>query len=220
MQLPFFLQYYLGTTYRRKLLDKYLNKNTKYFQGTVLDIGGGRKRGKFIPPKTDKWIFADITPELKPDVICNVEKMQFKNKSFDTVKATELFEHVKNSEQGIKECYRVLEKSGYFIVSMPFLYPVHGDPYDYQRWTKDKWISMTRDMGFKIEKIYLVGNYFTVLSDMLKTFNKSLLLPFRLLGYLTYPILDLVQKLDNLKIIKNNKILNKYTTGYLFIFKK
>ncbi len=214
------LQYYLGTTYRRKKLDKYLNSNKYYFRGKVLDIGGGRKRGSFVPPRTSKWIFADITPELKPDVICNVENMKFNDNTFDTIKATELFEHVQKPEKGIKECYRVLKKNNYFIVSMPFVYPIHGDPYDYQRWTKHKWIDITKQVGFKVEKIISIGYFFTILADMLKRLNKSLPLPLRIMGYMFYPTLDIVVTLDNLNIVSKNKILNTYTTGYLIVLKK
>ena len=91
------IRYYIGTTYRRKLLDKHLNKNKKYFSGVVLDIGGGRKRGKFIPPKTEKWIFADITPELKPDVVCNVEDMQFDDENFDLIPLCQSLQSLESS---------------------------------------------------------------------------------------------------------------------------
>lgn len=212
------IQYYLGTSYRRKKLDKLLNANANVFRGSVLDIGGGRKRGKFVAPKTQKWIFADITPELKPDVICNVEKMQFDDESFDAIKATELFEHVENPEEGIKECYRVLKKGGYFIISMPFLYPIHGDPQDFQRWTEEKWKNVLSQSGFQIEKFEKVGLFFTVLADMLKSLNKCLPTFFRLLGYGLYPLLDFMVFLD--RYISKNKILSRYTTGYYIIAKK
>ncbi|MFA7209285.1 MAG: class I SAM-dependent methyltransferase [Parcubacteria group bacterium] len=214
------IQYYIGASYRRKLLDKILNENRYYFSGVVLDIGGGRKRGKFIPPETKKWIFADITPELKPDIICNVEKMQFEDESFDTIKATELFEHVEDPEQGINECCRVLKEDGYFIISMPFLYPIHGDPFDYQRWTGKKWNDVLLKNKFKIEKIEMIGYFFTVLAEMIKTLIKLSPALLRYLGYLSYPALDLLVKLDDLKIINKNNKLNKYTTGFFIIARK
>ena len=213
------IQYYLGSSYRRKFLDKLLNENKKYFQGSVLDIGGGRKRGKFVPPKTKKWIFADITPELKPDVICNVEKMQFENKSFNTIKATELFEHVENLEQGIKECFRVLKKGGYFIISAPFLYPIHGDPFDFQRWTDQKWKKVLFESGFKIENLETMGGFFTLMSDMIKNVNKKNFFLLRYLGYFFYPLLDILVSLDSIKKIQHS-VFGKYVEGYFIIAKK
>lgn len=203
-------------SYRRKILDKKLNANRNFFQGDVLDIGGGRKRGILIPPKTKSWIFADITPELNPDIICNVEKMQFKNETFDTIKATELFEHVEKPENGIKECFRVLKNRGYFIISAPFLYPIHGDPFDYQRWTKKKWENVLLKTGFKIEKIEPMGGFFTVFIEMIKTLNKNLPSPLRQIFYISYPILDSLTHLDKI----NFQLSQNYTTGYFIIAKK
>ncbi|MDP1833393.1 MAG: class I SAM-dependent methyltransferase [Candidatus Moranbacteria bacterium] len=213
------IQYYIGTSYRRKLLDKILNENNCYFSGVVLDIGGGRKRGKFIPPKTEKWIFADITPALNPDVICNVEKMQFSNESFDVIKATELFEHVKNPADGLYECYRVLKNNGYLIISAPFLHPIHGDPYDFQRWTNTKWKNELIAIGFEIEKLVFMGRFFTVLSDMLQVLNKNMPAPMRYFFYLLYPLLSLSAKLDTSKLVLRNGLKN-YTTGFFIIAKK
>lgn len=34
-------------SYRRKLLDEDLDRSKKYLKGKVLDLGGGRRRGKF-----------------------------------------------------------------------------------------------------------------------------------------------------------------------------
>lgn len=49
----------------------------------------------------------------------NIEKMPFKNNFFDGVIATEIFEHVKHPEYAVKECFRVLKKSGRICVSVP-----------------------------------------------------------------------------------------------------
>ncbi len=214
------MQYYIWGSYRRKLLDKHLNNNLQYFNGTVLDIGGGRKRGNFSPPKTKKWLFADIDSRLNPDIVCNIEKMGFDDNSFETIKATELFEHVERPITGIKECYRVLKDGGYFIVSAPFLYPSHGDPYDYQRWTAHKWEKAAAESNFKIEKIIFIGYFFTVLADMLKVLNKIMPAPLKILGYLFYPMLDTLVLLDKLPIVLRNKRLTSYSTGYLIILKK
>ena len=58
-----FLRYYVWASYRRKLLDKLLDRYRATFSGIVLDIGG-RNRGRFEKPKTFvyKCIFADINP--------------------------------------------------------------------------------------------------------------------------------------------------------------
>jgi len=134
------IKYYFGASYRRKILDRLLEQNKYYYKGIVLDIGG-RDRGKFKKPKdeVEKWIFADIEQKHKPDIILNVEDMNnIVTESIDVINAVELFEHVENIEKGLNECYRVLKKNGTMILSAPFLYPIHADPCDFQRWTKEK----------------------------------------------------------------------------------
>lgn len=129
------IQYYLGATYHRKILDKLLGKNKHYYQGVVLDIGG-RDRGRFNKPKhkVEKWIFADIEERHNPDIVLDVCDMnQITSDSIDVINATEIFEHIENPEKGLEECYRVLKKDGVLMLSMPFLFPIHADPPDFQR---------------------------------------------------------------------------------------
>ena len=116
------IRYYFWASYRRRLLDKLQNKYSFLYKGIVLDIGG-RDRGMFKKPKdkVEKWIFADIESKHNPDIILDVADMNsFSNNSIDFINAIELFEHVKNIEKGLEECYRVLKKDGIMFISAPF----------------------------------------------------------------------------------------------------
>jgi len=217
------LQYYFWATYRRKILDNLQEKYKHLYKGVVLDIGG-RDRGYFKKPKdnVEKWIFADIVKEHNPDIVLDVANMKnMGDKSIDVINAIELFEHVEDIEKGLDECYRILKKGGIMIISVPFLYPIHADPYDFQRWTEDKWRIELEKRGFKIEKIEIMGRFFTVFGDMLKLLIKSLPFGIRHLSYVLFPIIDLIVLLDNYDtIIKNMEKLSKYHGGYFIICKK
>lgn len=207
------MQYYFWASYRRKMLDKLLYLNRDYYRGVVLDIGG-RDRGNFKKPKdkVEKWIFADIAQEHNPDIVLDVVDMkEIESETIDVVNAIELFEHVEQIEQGIKECYRVLKKSGVMILSCPFLFPIHADPYDFQRWTDQKWKKELTAIGFSVEKFEIMGFYFTVLADALRVFN---------FFKLFYPLLDLLVKLDKTNWVLNNPKLNKFHGGYFMILRK
>lgn len=216
-------KYYFWASYRRKMLDRLQEKYKDLYRGVVLDIGG-RDRGKFQKPKNkvDKWIFADIEKKHNPDIVLDVANMkQIKDKSVDVINAIELFEHVKNPKQGIEECSRVLKKGGMIIVSTPFLYPIHADPCDFQRWTKTKWELELKSAGFKIKNIEIMGSFFTILMEYQKIFIGSL--PKRLgklFKLFSYPLMDLITSLDNLKLIKNNKTFSGFHGGYFIIAKK
>ena len=204
------------------MLDKLLEENKHHYKGVVLDIGG-RDRGRFKKPKNkvEKWVFADIEEEYNPDIILDVCNMkQIQDESVDVINAIELFEHVENPEKGLKECYRVLKKGGVMILSVPFLYPIHADPYDFQRWTEEKWRKVLEEIGFKIEKFEIVGRYFTVLADAKKTFIKSLPRPLRWLFYFSYPLLDVLVKLDSFKFISSHPKLGRFHGGYFMVLRK
>lgn len=216
------LNYYLFTSFRRKKLDSLFEQNKHYYRGVVLDIGG-KDRGKFTKPKNNvtRWIFADIEQKNSPDIILDVANMnQIIDKSIDIVNAAELFEHVEKINQGLKECYRVLKKDGHLIISVPFLYQIHADPYDYQRWTIDKWKKELSDLGFQIELFKITGNFFSTLCDMHKKLIMQIPKPFKYLGYIFYPFMDLLIKLDDSRLIQNNPALNKYHNGYFIVAKK
>lgn len=215
------LRYYIWASYRRKLLDRLLERHRETFSGVVLDIGG-RSRGCFNKPKTfvDKWIFADINPEYKPDIVLDVANMQeIEDHSIDVICACELFEHVAEVERGLDECVRVLKDNGTMILSVPFLYAIHADPSDYQRWTHFKWRKEIEQRFCHIETLVIMGRFFTVMSDHTKTFFKSLPKPLNYIVVFLLPILDMLVRLDDLPSIQSNHHLGKFHGGYFMIIK-
>lgn len=215
-------KYWLYTSYRRKNLDRLQKEHKSIYKGIVLDIGG-RDRGQFKKPKKEvkQWIFVDIEANHKPDMVLDVANMnKIDSNSIDIVNAMELFEHVKKINQGLKECYRILKPNGKMLISAPFLFPVHADPFDYQRWTDEKWRLELESIGFKIEKIEITGLYFTVLCEQLK---KVLNLMPKIIKYplfFIYFLLDFLVYLDKRKFVKNHRILGKYHGGYFIIARK
>lgn len=216
------LKYYLKSSYRRQQLDRLLNKYKAEYKGIVLDIGG-RDRGAFKKPKTQvqKWIFADIEEQHQPDIILDVSNMHnIDSGSINVISALELFEHVAEIEDGIKECFRVLKNGGKLILSVPFLFPVHADPIDFQRWTNTKWVNELERIGFKIEKIEIMGRFFTILNGMIKTFIHTLPQFIRHFSYISIPFLNLVNKLDDSNWVIKHPKLGNYHGGYFIIAKK
>lgn len=206
-------------SYRRRILDFLLEKYKGYYKGIVLDIGG-RERGKFIKPKdkVKKWIFADINKNYDPDIILDVTDMrQLDSNSIDVISAIELFEHVLDIKKGLKECHRVLKKDGFIIISVPFLYQIHGDPVDFQRWTSTKWQVELKESCFKIDHFIIMGKFFTHLAEMLKYMIKGVIPRFL---NLILPFLNLIVKFDNKSIVRKNTNLNNYHCGYFIIAQK
>jgi len=206
-------------SYRRMILDEDLERAKKYMKSKVLDLGGGRRRGYFKEPNNATWIVFDAENDFRPSVLGDAHYLPFKEFVFDCVKCTELLEHVENPGKIIKEITRVLNHSGVLILSMPFNFPIHADPYDFQRFTDYKLKRMLEN-DFEIEIMKKQGLFFTVLGLMLKQAITNIKSRFKRILYLTFPLLDLFVKLDNLNLVKNSKYLSSFTTGFFVIARK
>ena len=156
-------------TFTRHYLDQFLME-TNFF-GKVLDIGGKKenKRGKFVPPieKVESWESLNTDPSTKPDYECNAEKIPVTENSYDMVLMAEVLEHLLNPDLVLKECNRILKTNGQLVATIPFLYPVHSDPKDFQRWTPEKIKLEFEQAGFIVDKIEAMGSVFAVICDLI-----------------------------------------------------
>ena len=102
--------------------------------GKVLDIGCGPGQ---ITYKYIDSIRMDIrrTGAPSPFLIADACKMPFKNSSFDTVLMSHVLEHFACSDGVLKECRRVLKRSGKMIIAVPnvdtFSARLFGERYGY-----------------------------------------------------------------------------------------
>jgi len=209
------------TTCRRYYLDKLLFDFN--FYGKVLDIGGKKtnKRGKFRPPieTVESWRYLNTEKSTRPDFLCSSTSVCIRDNLFDIVILTEVLEHIDNPTDAIRESRRILKHSGKILISMPFLYPVHADPNDFQRWTKDKLTMELTANGFIIDNIQTMGGFFSVIYDLFlnalkKSSKNQRAIKNRILLKLFFPYLfKIVIRLDKIYDYKANWI----TTGYFVI---
>jgi SAM-dependent methyltransferase len=128
-------------SYRRFLLDRALETAAPLKRGTVVDLGGKRmqKRGEFRPPEgqAERWIYVNLARQTGPDLVADAGAVPLRAESADCVICTEVLEHLADPAACVREAHRLLRPRGVMIASVPFLYPIHGDPSDYQRFTAD-----------------------------------------------------------------------------------
>ncbi len=202
------------------MLDRDLFKYRRYLRGKVLDVGGGMKRGLFVATRA-KIVTADVDKRLKPDFIASVEELPIKNDTFNAIRATELFEHVENFEKGFTECVRVLKKGGYFVISSPFMFPIHMAPSDYQRISVEKWRSLIKRFNLNLKILEEQGYFFTLISELYR--SAVLQINFRLIRYILYlsfPIVDALAWLDKKPFVRRSKFLRNFVGGYFMVLQK
>jgi SAM-dependent methyltransferase len=156
-------------TFRRHYVDKFLLE-TKFI-GKVLDVGGKKdnKRGSFRPPLNDveSWKYLNIDKTTNPDYCCGADDIPVDDNTFDIVMLAEVIEHLENPIKVLNECKRILKKDGKLVATIPFMYALHADPYDFQRWTDVKIRLELEKIGFSYIHIKPMGSVFGVIYDFL-----------------------------------------------------
>ncbi len=145
--------YYLHYKYLHKDL---FNAIQLYAAGNVLDIGCGNKPyEKMFNGKILKYTGCDIIQSNlnKVDVLCDANKIPLENATYDTVFSTQTIEHVEDHQGLVNEAFRLLKPGGYFIVSGPFTWPLHEEPYDFFRFTKHGFRYVLEKAGFEVVEI-------------------------------------------------------------------
>lgn len=125
-------------------------------RGTVLDIGSA-----------NRWLASKLHPEAhyialdypatatamygcRPDIFADAHHLPIADNSVDAVACFEVMEHLSDPDRALSEIRRVLKPGGMAVLSMPFLYPIHDAPYDFQRWTGHGWERSARSNGLQI----------------------------------------------------------------------
>lgn len=77
----------------------------------------------------------DIAWGPRTTIICDAHDLPFRDGSFDAVVCQAVLEHVLDPARVVQEIHRVLAPDGLVYSEVPFMYQVHGAPYDFTRFT-------------------------------------------------------------------------------------
>jgi len=127
--------------------------------GLIADVGAGENESyRYLITGYDNYITCDIVKENSPDIVGSVELLPFKENIVNNILLFNVLEHVYEYKNAIKQIYRVLKKDGTLYGLVPFMINVHGDPYDYHRYTKHALNRVLSDNHFKhVEIIEIYG---------------------------------------------------------------
>jgi len=140
--------------FARKGLFENIIPLTKYIEGKTLDVGCGQKPyEKFF--NSTQYIGLEIdTIENRQnkmaDFFYDGVAFPFQDKEFDSVITNQVFEHVFNPDDFLKEINRVLKTGGTLLMTVPFVWDEHEQPYDYARYSSFGIKSILERYGFYI----------------------------------------------------------------------
>ncbi len=148
-----------------------INRQMTRLQGRVMELGVGDDpyRSLFDDPP----ISIDIDFANRPTVVADAHRLPFKVGAFDSVLASQVFEHLHSPWEAVAELHRVTKGgAGAIVVAVPFLFPLHQEPHDYFRYTAH---GLKRIFGqyFAIDLIIPYGGRTAVVCDMLFTPTRS-----------------------------------------------
>jgi SAM-dependent methyltransferase len=73
------------------------------------------------------------------------------SEQFDVVIAEQVFEHLLRPYRAGKHVFEMVRPGGHFLISTPFLFPIHGAPIDCSRWTELGLKYFLSECGFPLE---------------------------------------------------------------------
>ena len=225
---PRFIGLFINPFYfARKGLYRGISELIVQLDGRVLDIGCGHKPYAHLSHAREYIGLELDTPtnriHKKADYFYDGAHMPFANQNFDNLISNQVFEHVFNPNDFLKEANRVLKMDGKFLITVPFVWDEHEQPYDYARYSSFGLEYLLCENGFEIMEHRKSNNGLEVIFQLINaylfkiTLTKKiyvnlgitliLMAPINLLGLLLAKILprndDLY--LDNIVLAKKIK---------------
>ena len=105
----------------------------------VLILGGsipGDGIEDFLQDEHLDIVESDVSFGPRTQIVLDAHHIPYADQTFDCVVAQAVLEHVMDPQQCVKEIYRVLKPEGLVYAETPFMQQVHGNAYDFTRYTR------------------------------------------------------------------------------------
>lgn len=142
-------------------LAKALIKFAPNLKGCLLDVGCGSKPYEFLF-NVQSYVGLDIDIDSvrvrgMADDYYDGKLFPYPNSSFDSLFCSQVLEHVFNPDVFLGEMNRVLRQGGLLLLTVPFVWDEHEQPYDYARYSSFGLRSLLEKSGFKIIEQKKIG---------------------------------------------------------------
>jgi SAM-dependent methyltransferase len=140
--------------FARKGLAKHIADLAVSVTGKTLDVGCGSKPYVQLYGSSEYVGLEIDTPENRlsknADYFYDGENFPFPDGAFDSLVANEVFEHVFNPSRFLEETARVLKPNGLVLMTIPFVWDEHEQPYDYARYSSFGIRALLEQHGFSV----------------------------------------------------------------------
>lgn len=209
----------------RKGLSEKIKALSGEINGRILDVGCGTKPylsffsyREYIGLEFNTGIDSE---KKEADYYYDGKTFPFENESFDSIICSQVLEHVFEPKEFLNEINRVLKPNGKILLTIPFVWDEHEQPYDFARYSSYGLIYLFEQSGFKVLKqdksisniaviFQLLSGYFYKISHRKKIlkwlFTLIIIFPLNLLGVILGKIFP-----DNNDLYLDNVILAQKT---------
>ncbi|WP_187265908.1 class I SAM-dependent methyltransferase [Alkalisalibacterium limincola] len=129
-------------------------KELRELSGLTLDVGCGDRWLASHLPRNCQYVGVDYPAtgktlyNSKPEIYADASLLPFPDETFDCLLMFEVLEHFRKPGAALAEAARVLARRGTLVLSVPFIYPLHDEPYDFQRFTIHGLVRDLDEAGF------------------------------------------------------------------------
>jgi SAM-dependent methyltransferase len=138
----------------------------------VLDIGAGdgpyRELFDRCEYVTVDWSNSPHENASQTDVTASADALPIGDVSFDAALSTQVLEHVRAPLDVLREAYRVLRVGGAMLVTVPFVWEEHEQPFDFQRFSSSGVKNVLELAGFVEVSVRPRNDYFTTLTQLMR----------------------------------------------------
>ena len=215
----------------RQKLENLYDKN----RNKLLDVGAGLKPYKdayqkigweftthdfssYIPKqvmKNDENIGLHDSYESYPyhDYVCDIQDIP-ENNQYDLILLTEVLEHVPDPVATLKKMYKLLNKDGYLVTTVPSMSLIHQAPYYYSSGLSQFWFMYhAKDLNLEIKEIMINGDYSDFIGQELSRILNS---RFKIIG--SSFLIRLIKKF--IRLFASKDINSSGSFGVYFVARK
>ena len=190
---------------RRGLADAMM-RYSRLLNGALLDVGCGKKPYQQLFD-VDEYVGLDIDSENTrklgiADYFYDGRLFPFSDEKFNAILCNQVLEHVFNPDQFLSEIHRVMMPNAKMLLTVPFLWDEHEQPYDYARYSSFGLKALLEKNGFRVLNHEKLGTDISTLFQLTNAYlykisehwNKYLRLVFTLSVMSLFNILGLIAR--------------------------
>lgn len=226
---PNFLGLWLNPFYHsRSGLRKAIGQLAPSMNGCLLDVGCGRKPYREMFSTAD-YVGLEIDnlenrTTKQADFFYDGNTFPFVDHSFDGVLCNQVLEHVFTPSRFLSEIHRVLKPDGLLLLTVPFVWDEHEQPWDYARYSSFGLKNLLETNGFEVVEQRKINADVRVLFQLVNAYllkvlwTKSqvinllicatVMAPFNILGALLYKVLPANPDLYLDQVVLTRKVTN------------